>query len=167
MEALRAIAPLFDYPDQAYAGRALGCALGSELAALQAFAERIAGMSVARLQESFIETFDMNPAATLEIGWHIFGEQYERGDLLVMLRQRLRDAGIPETTELPDHLLHVLPLVAAMDPDERNSFVERYLAPALEKIANAVPEASPFADLVRAVRDMCGSAIAPAGARHE
>lgn len=157
MEPLTALAPLFDYPDQAYAARVSACA-SAGAPAMQAFAERIAGLGVTRLQESFIETFDMNPAATLEIGWHIFGEQYERGDFLVMLRQRLRDANIAETTELPDHLLHVLPLVAAMDHEERAAFVDRYLAPALEKIATAVPQASPFADLVRAVRQIACAA---------
>ncbi len=163
MDGLAALAPLFDYPDEAYAARARSCAASLGVPALQTFADRVAPLPVARLQESFIETFDLNPAAALEIGWHIFGEQYERGDLLVDLRRRLRDANIPETTELPDHLVHVLPLVARMDSAERVAFVSRYLAPALGKIARAVPEGSPFADLVRAAREVTSAAAGHGG----
>ncbi len=150
-------APLFCYPDDQYAARARTCAEACAAPALHAFADAVCDLPTTVLQERFIEAFDLNPAAALEIGWHIFGEQYERGDFLVMLRQQLRAAGIAETVELPDHLLHVLPLIAHMNAAEREAFVRRYLGPALEKIAAAVPDKSPFADLVRATLEICGS----------
>ena len=36
-----------------------------------------------QIQELYTRTFDINPVCTLEIGWHIFGEDYARGALLV------------------------------------------------------------------------------------
>ena len=50
----------------------------------------------------------------LEVGWHLFGEEYTRGLFLVRLRGEMRDRGIEESSELPDHVAHVLAVVAAM-----------------------------------------------------
>lgn len=160
MNALAGLASLFEYPDDGYAARARANALVIAHPALEAFATAVERLTVTELQERFIESFDLNPSATLEIGWHIFGEQYERGELLVTLRRQLREAGIPETTELPDHLVHVLPLVGTMAAADSVEFTTRYLAPALTKIAGAVPAGSPFADLIGAVREVaCGPAV--------
>ncbi len=167
MDPLTMLASLFLYPDDEYARRAGAAAAALEHPALETFAGRIATLGTTALQERFIDTFDLNAAATLEIGWHLYGEQYERGELLVMLRQRLRGARIAETSELPDHLIHVLPLLAAMIATERAEFVERYLRPALEKIAAAVPPENPFSDLVRATREIAVRAeeLTPAAGR--
>lgn len=150
--ALDALAPLFAYPDEAYAARAHEAATRTGDEGLAAFAAAVAALPVTSLQEAFVQAFDLNPAATLEVGWHLFGEQYERGAFLVDLRGQLREAGIAETGELPDHLLHVLPLVGAMPSADAAAFAARVLAPALERIAAALPAASPFAGLVLAAR---------------
>jgi nitrate reductase delta subunit len=162
MHALERLAPLFAYPDASYANRALLCAREIDSADLQGFAAQIAAMPVTAQQELFVQTFDMNPASTLEIGWHLFGEQYERGAFLVELRDRLRSAGIPETGELPDHLVHVLPLVARMDPPDAAAFSAARLAPALEKIALGLPEGNPFGGLLRATRT-CAASLTASG----
>ena len=69
-------------------------------------------------QELYVQTFEFNPACTLELGWHLFGENYERGEFLVRMRDLLRRHGIAESTELPDHLTHVLALVGRLDHEE-------------------------------------------------
>jgi nitrate reductase molybdenum cofactor assembly chaperone len=92
-------------------------------------------------QELYVQTFEFNPACTLEIGWHLFGENYERGEFLVRMREQLRRHGIAESTELPDHLTHLLLLVAAMKHDEAARLAGEFLLPALAKIAAAVPDA--------------------------
>ncbi len=163
MDTLTRLSALFRYPDEGYAARAqaLAAAIGS--AAVGSFATRIAGLTTTALQERYIDTFDLNPSATLEIGWHLFGEQYERGMFLVTLREGLRAAGIAETGELPDHLLHVLPLLDAMPPTDRDTFVERHLIPALDKIGAVVPAENPFADLLGAIRELTAPAAAAGG----
>ena len=32
-----------------------------------------------QIEETFTRTFDVNPACALEVGWHLFGEEYARG----------------------------------------------------------------------------------------
>ena len=73
------------------------------------------------LEERYTQTFDLNPVCTLEVGCHLYGEQYERGRFLVRTRNLLRSVGVDEGGELPDHLpslLRSLPLLeddAALD----------------------------------------------------
>ena len=86
------------------------------------------------LQELFTRTFDLNPVCTLEIGWHLFGEDYQRGEFLVKMRGRLRERAIEESTELPDHLTHALRLLDLMEAEEAAEFVEELLLPALGKM---------------------------------
>ena len=149
MRALGWFRPLFAYPDETYADRAAACAAVTGQEEMRRFANALAPLSTGRIQEAFIQAFDMNPNATLEIGWHLFGEQYERGEFLVDLRGRLRAAEIPETGELPDHLLHVLPLLERLEPEDARRFAEKFLLPALEKVGSGLPAESVFTALVQ------------------
>jgi nitrate reductase assembly molybdenum cofactor insertion protein NarJ len=90
------------------------------------------------MQELYVQSFEFNPACTLEIGWHIFGENYERGEFLVRMREQLRRHGIAESSELPDHLCHILPLLERLDPEEAADLVGQYVLPALGKIKDAL-----------------------------
>jgi nitrate reductase delta subunit len=102
------------------------------------------------MQELYIQTFEFNPACTLEIGWHLFGENYERGEFLVRMRGELRRHGIAETTELPDHLTHVLRLIKRMEHDEAARLAGEAVLPALEKIQ--LPEDNPYRPVLDAIR---------------
>lgn len=165
MHPLEEVATLFDYPDEDYPDRVAACArhVGSE--DMRRFAAEICALPLSRQQELFVQTFDLDPKATLEIGWHIFGEQYERGDFLVEMRDRLRETGIVENGELPDHLLHVLPLLARMPAAEAGSLAASRIAPALAKIESAIPADNPFSTLVRAARSLVAGVQVPAGGR--
>jgi nitrate reductase delta subunit len=149
MRNLDVFTPLFAYPDDSYPAHAERCAVETECPSARAFADLVSSLSTTELQERFIQAFDLNPASTLEIGWHLFGEQYERGEFLVDVRGRLRQAGVPETHELPDHLLHVLPLVARLDEDEARAFVDKFLLPSVTKIVEGLPAESVYRPLVR------------------
>jgi nitrate reductase delta subunit len=72
------------------------------------------------LEEFYTRSFDINPVCTLEVGWQIHGDTYERGAFLVKVRGLLRDHDLSEGTELPDHLATVLPLLDRVaEPDAR------------------------------------------------
>ena len=90
------------------------------------------------VQELYVQTFEFNPACTLEIGWHLFGENYERGEFLVRMREQLRRHAIAESSELPDHLTHLLLLVDSMDHDEAAQLAGEFILPALAKIRSAI-----------------------------
>jgi nitrate reductase delta subunit len=153
---LELIAELFEYPAADFRARlsAAAAAIASPNAAglIAAFASSTAERSLAQMEELYIQTFDMNPDTCLDIGWHLFGEDYARGEFLVKVRQQMRRYGIAEREELPDSLLVVLPLAARMPEEEAVRFRTGFLRPAVEKIRKGVPaESNPYANLLSAL----------------
>ncbi len=114
------------------------------------------------LEELFTRSFDLNPACCLEIGWHLYGEDYERGRFLVSMRQSLREAGIPESVELPDHLSHCLRLLATMPEEDAAPFAQRFLQPALDKVARNLAEHNPYRGLLELLRSELQNRYGPA-----
>ena len=151
---LDVIAELFEYPAAGYREHVESAAAfiartdSASAEHVQAFADAVRGRSLSEMEELYIQTFDLNPDACLDIGWHLFGEDYARGEFLVKLRQEMRRYGVAEREELPDSLLTVLPLAARMAAP----FRARFLRPAVEKIRKAVPaESNPYAKLLAAL----------------
>jgi nitrate reductase delta subunit len=147
------------------------CAAAARSQRLTDFAVAVAGRTLHELQELYTQTFDWNPDTTLDIGWHLFGENYDRGDFLVKLRDALRRYGVRESGELPDHLSHVLLLLDEMPPGERTAFAAEFLVPALSKIRDGVAKTeSPFLPLVVGLAEQV-AAIVPtpvtAGGAHD
>ncbi|HEV2444964.1 MAG TPA: molecular chaperone TorD family protein [Candidatus Sulfopaludibacter sp.] len=103
-------------------------------------------------QERYVQTFEFNPACTLEIGWHLFGENYERGEFLVRMREQLRRHGIAETADLPDHLGHILLLIDRMDREEAAELAGQFVLPALAKIRSALQD-NPYEALIIAIEE--------------
>ncbi len=134
------LAALLRYPDRAYLGGVDVCrrtlaAEGPGLAEpVERFAAAVGKMTVAELEELFTRTFDINPMCSLEVGWQLFGEEYARGAFLVRMRQEMRRLGLPESTELPDHLTHVLAILGRMKPDDADDFATACVLPALERM---------------------------------
>ena len=146
------------YPDESFSERLAACsrrlleldpASGREV---RRFAAGIDGLSLERLQELFTRTFDLNPVCSLEVGWQLYGEEYTRGTFLVAMRGMLREHGVAESGELPDHLTHVLPLLDRMVGSERNHFNDKYLNPALGRMLKAFEGKgdSPYLHVLRA-----------------
>jgi nitrate reductase molybdenum cofactor assembly chaperone len=164
---------LFAYPRQGYARAARGCAsaaggfLPEALDDLTKFEECIRGKTTEQLEELFVGTFDLNPVCVLEIGWHLYGDNYDRGAFLVKMRERLRQYGVAETSELPDHLTHVLALLARMDAEDAGAFATKSVLPALDKmLAGIAGKGSPFEFLLRALRKTLASAHRLEGVTH-
>jgi nitrate reductase assembly molybdenum cofactor insertion protein NarJ len=104
------------------------------------------------LEETYAASFDNNADRALEVGWHAFGENYTRGAFLVRMRERLREHGIPETSELPDHLSHVLRVLGRADERQARLLAEAIVLPAVEKMLAAAPKADPWRGAVEAAR---------------
>lgn len=122
---------------------------------LEQFAIQLHGLATDELQELFTRTLDLNPVCSLELGWHLFGENYDRGLLLVRMREELRRHELQESTELPDHLTHVLRLVGRMEHDSAADFVAACVLPALEKMLQAMHgKENPFEHVLLAVRSL-------------
>jgi nitrate reductase delta subunit len=104
------------------------------------------------MQELYVQTFEFSPACTLEIGWHLFGENYERGEFLVRMREQLRRHGITESSELPDHLTHLLPLIGRMEYGEAAELAGQFVLPALEKIRGSLTD-NPYNAVIRGIEE--------------
>lgn len=105
---------------------------------IASFRAAVETLSLEARQELFTQTFDLNPVCSLELGWHLFGENYERGLLLVRLREELRAAGIIEAGELPDHLTYTLRLLPRMETERAADFAGAIVLPALVKMVQAL-----------------------------
>ena len=143
-KVLNALSRLLNYPDEHTVQTAefLFVLLQGEIpeasqaaADFGAFAEQ---HELWEVEEAFTRTFDVNPTCALEVGWHLFGEEYARGTFLVRMREELRKYQLPESTELPDHIAHVLAVVAAMPDDKAARFVRACVQPAVEKMNHAL-----------------------------
>lgn len=139
------LARLFAYPDADYPALCLE-------AGLPEFAADMAAHSTSQLQEMFITAFDWNPTTALDLGWHLYGEQYARGEFLVKMREELRRYGVQESVELPDHLTHVLAVLVRMDDASAETLAQECVAPAVAKLVAVLEQnRSPFAPAMRAV----------------
>lgn len=130
--------------------------------ALQELADRASSSTVESLQELFTQTFDLTPACALEVGWHLYGDEYERGAFMVRMREQLRHHQIEEGTELPDHLASLLELVARV-PDETGALIDDALVPAIGKmLAGLEKNASPFHSIMAALGGLLAAEAAAA-----
>ena len=94
----------------------------------------------AELEELFTRTFDNNPERALEVGWHLYGENYARGAFMVRMREWLRECHQPEGTELPDHISNVLAVAGRLAPHVADALVKGIALPALARIGTGFPE---------------------------
>jgi len=70
-----------------------------------AFAERTPQDAI---EEIFTATFDLNASCHPYIGYHMFGEAYQRSALLLELKDRFREYDFDCGVELPDHIAVLL-----------------------------------------------------------
>lgn len=140
---------VLSYPDTRYKGWVELCAKGLDdmpaaSAIFQSFADLVRNEPLTFLEERFVETFEMTRKRPLEIGWHLYGEQYKRGEFLVKMRRMLREYGVEESQELPDHLSHCLSLLPRMEADDAEEFLANYLLPALDSLLNGFEKESTY-----------------------
>jgi len=146
---LQNLACIFSYPQAEYKDRAeqilIGCQRKPRLTQYwRPFVEFVRENDLATIEETFTRTFDMRPSTCLEVGWHLYGEDYKRGQFLVKMRQTLARHRIPETVELPDHISHCLNLLAALPDDEACTLLKQYIKPALLKILAGFEPENPY-----------------------
>ena len=153
---LGTISRLLSYPDENYISlvELLYLLVQNELPeaaqGISQFGQYVEQCNEYELEETYTRTFDVNPSCALEIGWHLFGEDYMRGQFLVKMRNQLSRFEIPESTELPDHLTHVLAVIASMPDDEAHQFSHACVFPALHKMQVSLEKnKSPYRHLNR------------------
>lgn len=118
---------------------------------LAPFIEHVESHALEELEEAYTRVFDVSPDCALEIGWHLYGENYSRGAFLVEMRGRMRSLGIAETAELPDHLTHVLAVIGRLSEEDARGLARDQLLPALKKMRASLPETRPHACVLATV----------------
>lgn len=134
-ETLELVATSIEYPEtnSAAAARAAGLRLQSMYPTVAArfteLADWLDKTSMDELEEVYSALFDLRPACTLHVGYHVYGEAYQRGGLLAGLAEELRKAGVNPGNEIPDYLPTVLRLLSRLPNDEnRQLFIDNVLA---------------------------------------
>jgi nitrate reductase molybdenum cofactor assembly chaperone NarJ/NarW len=159
MELYSQFADLFEYPDERLPMRIEKC-IGQIQATfpdsgklLEQFRQAQQEIGISRLQEAYTSVFDLQPECTLNLSYHIFGEDQRRGMFLAKLKDFYSEAGIETGSELPDHLCFLLRYVAARyGSEESNAIIGDCLLPALSRILqNLKDKSSPYEALLKAL----------------
>lgn len=117
------------------------------------FRRNIKDLSIEKMQELYTQTFDLNPVCTLDIGYHLFGENYKRGELLARLRETESNYELGQSNQLPDHLPVLLRLLAKLEDEElRLALIGEILIPALGKMIEALSQTdNPYRVLIEVI----------------
>jgi nitrate reductase delta subunit len=148
------------YPDEQLMGRReLLRAVLAELPAddrsrqLAAFLDHLDATPLERLQNDYVEVFDLARTQTLYLSYWTDGDTRRRGDTLARFKRHYRDSGFLVDThgELPDHLPLVLEYAAVADADGGTALLQEFRA-SLELIRLSLADRrSPYAALLEAV----------------
>ena len=159
MSVYRSFARVLDYPGCEMLEQLDQCA--SELRELmpecqegvRRFQEQHRKWGTARLQEIYTSAFDMQPDCTLNLSYHLFGEDQRRGLFLVKLKELYQQAGVDSGNELPDHLCVMLRYLAThAEAAEKRDLIADCMIPAVSKIRGDVDEAAnPYGHLLDAL----------------
>lgn len=136
--------------------RDLGNSRGQAMQQLQQFSDKMRRMDLAMRQEFYVQTFDLTAYGCLYISVHLFGEEsFKRSELMAGLKDVYSRAGLPPSTELPDHLAVILRHQAIFTPDEWRDCVTLCLLPALEiMIKKHEKIANPYSLVLAVVKDL-------------
>jgi nitrate reductase molybdenum cofactor assembly chaperone len=123
------------------------------------FRASVAGLSLSDLQELYTRTFDLSPVCALDIGYHLFGENYKRGVFLANLRETEAPFDLGQERQLPDYLPVLLRLLTKLDDEElRSALIVDCMIPALEKMLKTLSEGdNPYRHLIAAVNTKLNS----------
>ena len=138
-------ADALDYPNTGLPQTAKDCALRLQgsfpgvAKPVQAFADFVNRQSLDSLEELYTETFDVTPAASLYMGYHLFGETPKRSVFLIELTEAYRAHSFSYGNELADHLGVMLRFLSvSKDPDFTLPLLQECILPTLERTEKAL-----------------------------
>lgn len=140
VEVHDALARLLEYPKEGWseaveeAARRVSAECPEAWKPLESFIAFSRSTPLTQIEELFTQTFDNNDERALEVGWHVFGENYTRGSFMAGMRRHLREVGVEENGELPDHLSHMLALLGRLPVDRARLLAMEIVAPAVRKV---------------------------------
>jgi len=153
-------AEVLDYPSHSVPDTAAECVRRLEdsfpkiVAPMQSFADFTQSQRLGTLEELYAQTFDITPATTLHVGYHLFGETPKRSALMVRLQEAYQCHHFSGGVELPDHLCVLLRFFSvAQEPEFVIPLLQECVLPVLEKMEKAFPKnKNGYAPVVRSLR---------------
>ena len=124
-----------------------------EMIDLNAFIEIVDCMTLGEWEELYTRTLDLNPSVAPYVGFHIWGESYQRGSFMSQLIRAMREEHINLEGELPDHLVPVMEyLDAASEPmPELLSVLDKAVA-SMQSALRKKDKNNPYLHVFNAVR---------------
>lgn len=102
---------------------------------LEHFISHVREKVLSEQQEYYISTFDVQALCFLDVGYVLYGEDYNRGVFLANMKKEQERAGNDCGSELPDHLPNVLTLLPKMEePALAEELAVSMVIPALERM---------------------------------
>jgi nitrate reductase molybdenum cofactor assembly chaperone len=152
------LADLLEYPREHWSTQV---AIARDSESLCEFTNGIEKLSLSDLQELYTRTFDLNPVCALEIGYHLFGENYKRGEFLANLRETEAPFDLGQENQLPDYLPVLLRLLTKLDDEQlRSSLMTECMVPALDKMLMSLTDTdNPYRFLLEALRTTIQSEV--------
>jgi nitrate reductase delta subunit len=148
-EVYETLAALLEYPNESFPSQ-----MGTGRNVANDFIARVGALTLSELQELYTRTFDLNPVCALEIGYHLFGENYKRGEFLANLRETEAPFDLGQEQQLPDYLPVLLRLLNKLEDEELHaSLIGECLIPGTEKMLASIKDSeNPYRYLLEAVR---------------
>lgn len=155
-EQYRAIAALLQYPDpvwlkiipevKAYLMR---LPAGRPRETMFRFTDYLTSHALLDLQENYTTVFDLNPATTMNMSYHLYGDDRKRTAMLMRLKQNYRCAGYEGPAyDLPDFLPAMVELLGVCNDAAALQIVWQCLG-GLDKLVHRLRDAAPaYADLL-------------------
>lgn len=158
--ALTCLAPLFEWPDEAFdvhaarAAEEAACVDRRAADGIRSFAQELNDLGSARREITYTSTFDLAPSCSPYLGAHLFGdENRDRAGLMTGLKSMIAAAGRVDSGELPDHIAVVLSLAPHFNDEEWLDLLKLVLEPALARMEKALDGShNPYGRLISTTR---------------
>lgn len=126
-------------------------------AVITTFARTISPLPLADWQALYVQTFDLTPATSLHLTWHIFGDSPRQGRALAAINEVYRDAGFnPVPGELPDYLPMLLEFMAVAPTWATECLAKKFGNTIAYLAAHLDNQDNPYTPLLEHVREMLG-----------
>ena len=168
-ESLQVLSVLFHYPDDdllnrldeiaSIANRSPSAEIKS---AIQAYIHYLQTHAPIHVQERFTAVFDMNPATTINVTYHAFGDNEKRAAALARLQHNYEQAGWERVTgELPDYLPMMLEFLSICSHPEYTAPVWQCLRDMQPLVERLEKTESIYAVLLQPIVNMAVAHCAP------
>ena len=122
---------------------------------LSRFVDYLISQDIHDLWASYVDTFDFNDKTSLYMTYSKLGDERERGEALVELKEQYREAGFElDTTELPDYLPIMLEFGAISDENISDKLFQKHYEAISELQGELEAIGNPYHFVIKACIDV-------------